>query len=496
MRLVASGNVFFLGMAATIFFFYYSIMLMFPRYMLADPDTLWHIRTGQWILDHMQVPTVDFYSHTARGKRWISTEWLSEIFYAIAYKIGEWRGVVILSAILCAAIIAILCLYLVRHLRFSIAIGWTVLTALAISPHFLARPHLFSYVLIPIWLVIVLDSYDRKNFSSSALALCALMILWANLHGSFTFGLALLYVFAGYSCCERLARRSYGQCRRTLYVVIAVTVCALITPYGIYSALLTLETTKLKFALRYINEWRSPDFQQNPIHLFLFVGLLAAMAGLGIRLRGPRLIAFGMVTILGLSYTRGLVLFFLLTPIILTRPLQTRSDWYCAVPPTGNRPEQTENTSDSVLLYLQNRIATIAAVFLAVAVLATAVSWRRINSGPPSTTAPKAAIDFVRRAGIMGNVFNSYAFGGYLIFSGIPTFIDGRIPPYTDNFVRKYFEALNLADIKDAFQMLDNYNIEWVVLRPAEHLAKALAENTLWNEVYSDKYSIVFVRRR
>ena len=96
----------------------------------------------------------------------------------------------------------------------------------------------------------------------------------------------------------------------------------------------------------------------------------------------------------------------------------------------------------------------------------------------------------------MGNVFNSYAFGGYLIFSGIPTFIDGRIPPYTDNFVRKYFDALNLADIKDAFQMLDNYNIGWVILRPTEHLAKALAENTLWNEVYSDKYSIVFVRRR
>ena len=96
----------------------------------------------------------------------------------------------------------------------------------------------------------------------------------------------------------------------------------------------------------------------------------------------------------------------------------------------------------------------------------------------------------------MGNVFNSYAFGGYLIFSGIPTFIDGRIPPYTDNFVRKYFEALNLADIKDAFQMLEYYNIGWVILRPTEHLAKALAENTLWNEVYSDKYSIVFVRRR
>src|SRR5262249_49414711 len=172
MRLITTGNAFFLGTAVTIFFFYYSIMLMFPRVLLADPDTLWHIRTGQWILEHMRFPTVDFYSHTAEGKRWISTEWLSEIFYAIAYKIGEWRGVVILSAGLCAAIVATLCLYLVRHLRFSIAIGWTVLTALAISPHFLARPHLFSYVLITIWLIILLDSYDREDFTSWTPTLC------------------------------------------------------------------------------------------------------------------------------------------------------------------------------------------------------------------------------------------------------------------------------------------------------------------------------------
>src|SRR5262245_27434671 len=85
-------------------FFSTTIMLIFSRTLFGDPDTLWHIRTGQWILDHAQFPTVDFYSYTAAVERWISTEWLSEIFYTIAYKIGEWHGVVILSALLCAAV--------------------------------------------------------------------------------------------------------------------------------------------------------------------------------------------------------------------------------------------------------------------------------------------------------------------------------------------------------------------------------------------------------
>src|SRR5262249_51884473 len=153
------------------------------------------IRTGQWILDHAQVPTVDFYSYTARGKPWIAFEWLSEIFYAIAYRTGGWRGVVILSAIGCAAIIVTLCLYLVRRLRFSIAIGWTALTAVAVSTHFLARPHIFSYFLLVIWIVILIDAYDNDDFSlKSWVTLASLMALWANLHASFTFGLALLYI--------------------------------------------------------------------------------------------------------------------------------------------------------------------------------------------------------------------------------------------------------------------------------------------------------------
>ena len=499
-RLIASSDAFYVSTAATVFFFYFSIMLMFPRTLLGDPDTLWHIRTGQWILDHAQVPTVDFYSYTAAGTRWISTEWLSEIFFALSFKIGEWRGVVILSALACAAIIAIICFYLVQNLRFSVAIGWTALTALAISPHFLARPHLFSYIVESIWVIKLLESYDRGDFRSSIPSFCILMVLWANLHPSFTFGLALLYVVVGYSCCEKLLRRDYLRCKDELFAVIAVTVCALLTPYGIFSALLTLQTMNMKFALQHVAEWRPPNFQQNRIHLFLIVGFLMAVTGLGVRLRGPRLIAYGMVLILGLSYTRGLMIFYLLTPIIFARPVAECATWFLAA--QGKHVQSSQATdswkaassSDPVLLYLQKRSIMIPAIFLAGAILVTAASWRQIGIGPPNSVAPKAAMDFVKKAGITGNVFNSYNFGGYLIFKGIPTFIDGRQPPYTDNFLREYFDTVRLADSKRAFQLLDQYKVEWVLLLPTDPLAKALAESDQWNDVYSDKYAVVLVR--
>jgi hypothetical protein len=130
-----------------------------------------------------------------------------------------------------------------------------------------------------------------------------------------------------------------------------------------------------------------------------------------------------------------------------------------------------------------------------VAILSTAFSWRIANSGPPGSVTPKAAIDFVRQNGISGNVFNSYDFGGYLIFSGIPTFVDGRVMPYTDDFLWRHAEAVNLIDINKAFQLLDNFKVTWTILHPMEPLAKALARSALWYEAYSDKYSVVFVRR-
>jgi hypothetical protein len=138
----------------------------------------------------------------------------------------------------------------------------------------------------------------------------------------------------------------------------------------------------------------------------------------------------------------------------------------------------------------------IPTIVFAGAILITAASWRLIGLGPPDSVAPREAIDFVEKTGIKGNVFNGYNFGGYLIFKGISTFVDGRQPPYTDEFLQEYFDTVGVADSEKAFQLLDRYNVKWVLLLPQERLAKALDDNDQWNKVYSDKYAVVFVRQQ
>jgi hypothetical protein len=133
---------------------------------------------------------------------------------------------------------------------------------------------------------------------------------------------------------------------------------------------------------------------------------------------------------------------------------------------------------------------------MAVAALITVSIWWRGDVGPPEAIAPKGAIDFVRRANIKGNVLNEYGFGGYLIFSGIPTFVDGRALLFGDAFLRRYFEAVGLVDIDSTFELLDEYKVTWVVLYPKAPLALALARSGVWDKAYSDKFSVVLVRHQ
>src|ERR1700730_6401631 len=70
----------------------YLLVLLTGDRLLIDPDTLWQVTVGQWIVDLRAVPVVDVYSFTMRGQPWISTQWLAQLMYAIVYGAAGWGG--------------------------------------------------------------------------------------------------------------------------------------------------------------------------------------------------------------------------------------------------------------------------------------------------------------------------------------------------------------------------------------------------------------------
>src|SRR4051812_26422860 len=52
---------------------------------LSDNSFFWHLRTGEYILDH-GIPHHDVFSYTAPGAKWVAQSWLAELTYALLYR--------------------------------------------------------------------------------------------------------------------------------------------------------------------------------------------------------------------------------------------------------------------------------------------------------------------------------------------------------------------------------------------------------------------------
>jgi hypothetical protein len=309
------------------------------------------------------------------------------------------------------------------------------------------------------------------------------MLFWVNVHGSFTFGLVVFYLFLCNAIWNSYIAQQPRVLRRLLFLLFGVTIAAVITPYGPIS---TLKTVKLMSdsALTTINEWRAPDFHDDPFHLVMIVGVFAILAYFGIKLRGPKLLTLLLVTVFALEHNRGLVLFALVAPLVLIHPLSTNIPW------AGVQGELV----DPVVKFAKERTGVIAIVCGLLVVIVGVSTWTiGPTIQPPQRFKPEQAIAAVRLAGIKGNVLNSHGFGGFLIFEGIPTFVDGRVELYGNQFLQRYFDAMNLADPKEAAQILKQYDIHWALLQPKEPIAFMLKTDG-WTQLYDDQSVIVLAK--
>src|SRR5580704_17424585 len=139
----------------------YALFLLAGNRLLIDPDTMWQVTIGQWILDHRAVPETDVYSFTMRGQPWISTQWLAQVTYAKVYAWFGWSGPVVLAAAASAATFALLARYLVRGLSESAALAFVVVALVLTAPHLLARPHVLALPIMVAWIGELIAAADR-----------------------------------------------------------------------------------------------------------------------------------------------------------------------------------------------------------------------------------------------------------------------------------------------------------------------------------------------
>ena len=468
-----------------------------PR-LLADCDTGYHVAAGQYMLVERSVPQHDIFSWHEPAPRWIAFEWLSQVAIALGHRWHGLDGVVGLAALLLALTFA----GLYRLLRRPGGNAWVALAVLLLTVatsalHWLARPHLFSLLLVVLWLDLL--ERHRAGGKSPLVLLPLSMLLWVNLHAGFIFGLALGATYLVGALVRHLATPVAGRDRtRAALGALGIAgaaclVATLFNPNGVQALLHPLALLGATFTLDHITEFRSPDFHALAIApfaltLLLLVGLLARSDRKPDVEQVLQLLLFGY---LALSAQRHIPLFALIAAPVLASQLEGllgrwREHWLvCWL-------EQRSRALVEIDATARGHLWCVAAVAVAVFV----VDSGRLGYQFDKETKPVAAANFLRATPIAGRLFNEYEFGDYLIYSNWPgqrVFIDGRADMYGDQLLQDYYVVKRLQPGWQA--VLDRYDIDWILFDTDSALVRALHRDRGWQLVHADGVASIFVRR-
>jgi hypothetical protein len=403
---------------------------------MRNADLWWHLASGRWIVEHGAVPRVDPFSFSAHGQRWLNTEWLGDVLFQL------WTAAAGLESLVYWLWGILLLTYLLLFLLCT-RLGATALTSFlgaslavaASAPFFEMRPHLYSLLLavVLLWLLLL-----RRRLWPG---LPVLFVVWANLHPSFVFGLA---VVAAALLIRILAnayrRRQVGagvlgvlaEHRGDMVVAAMCGLATLINPSGLEAHLYPLRYAPgAASPFRELKEWL-PPFSPEGVISPLFPGLIALFLVaclVLIRTAGRRvvepetrwtIVALGGITLfMALSSGRFIPLFAILAclPIALLR----RND------PQALRgaPRRGRGAGAAVRVALPLLLTASCLVML----LRYPLGRRAFAHLTSLETFPVETFDFIGTNRLSGRVFAYFGWGGYVQYrtrGRMQVYIDGR----------------------------------------------------------------------
>ncbi len=449
---------------------------------IPSADMWWHLSTGRYILQNHAVPHTDPFSATIAGKPWTVHEWLSGVIFYFAYSMIGSAGLLLLTAFVLT--LSFWFAYersggplLARIL--SLALGvW------AASAIFSVRPQIFSYLLAAVFLF-VLNRYFQNGSYRLLMLLPLLTILWVNLHGGYILGLALILLFAAGAVADWLAGQANAVLtkRRVVWLLLACVACLIVVPlnpngFALYTY--PIETLKAWGAQTDIMEWRSPDF-----HLAIFrpFAALLLLTGAVLALSPKRPRPSQVLILIFFSYAalysmRNLPFF-----VLVAFPLLAEY----AFLPAWKLP---------ALRFGLQRALQASAVLLAAVVCANVVSDHiAAELDREQSRFPARAASFLDAQKLPAPLFNSYDFGGYLIWRLYPryrVYIDGRTDLYGHAFLDNFIQVYNVNT--DPRVALNHDGIRTVLVETRSNLAAFLRTQSEWKRVYEDPVAVIFSR--
>ena len=471
-------------------------------YPIRPHDFWWHIAVGREILDTREIPALDVYSFTMPGQPYPSYNmfWLAEVSLYLVYRLGGPALVIFLHSLLLTAAYGFLLWIGWRVTRsWRIAAIVTLFAILLGITNWNVRTQTITFLIGALYLLAIY-SYRLKPHFAWLIVFPVGMVVWANSHGSFIIGFAVLGIWLAdelwrYLLARIRKDRSYswkGLLPPVIALILALLAC-LLNPRGvfIYQYVQTLSTDPT--VQNRVPEWAPPSFDTFYGALFLS-GLLLIAILLAVSPRRPdffQLASFLFFSLLGLKTSRGIIWFGLATAPILADQLAALAASFTR---QGPRPERRRGSApvNALLLFLLVTIAVLSLPWFK-----QALPFPGVKSGLVSAETPVQATQFLLNEKLPGELFHDMGYGSYLIWAAYPAyrvFVDPRIEFYSPEVWRDYVVIVNALPGWEQF--LERYQVQTLLLSLAEQpeLIAAAEASSHWRQVYRDGTAVIFVK--
>jgi len=410
---------------------------------LSDTDMWWHLATGRETLGTGFVRR-DIFSWTVSGSSITTDQWLGQVALWLSYAWLGWKGVAMARVALAVALITLVVLAAARAATRPLAILLATIPALLLTRAVIVdRPELMGFVLFAALLVLLRDAQTRER-ASGLVAIVALIFVWTNVHGSFALGVGLVVI----ACLEAAMREPR---RRAAYAMLAVASLAvtLLNPAGL--GVWTAPGSHLLSPPRDIQEWNVVDVRSALGATYVAVlALFVASALLGPRVARRELAILVPVALISLTAARQAPLLAIAAAPLFAERAQAILDRVSRAAAAARMPRALA-------------IAVPSALILVALVMTPAETDDRAY--------PVAALASIP---LGDRTLARYEWGGWLIWSGVPVFVDGRLTPYANGVLDDYRRIVAAAPGWE--EAIARHGVRMLLVAPTDAVATRARE--------------------
>jgi hypothetical protein len=456
------------------------------KFWVLDLDVWWHLRVGEWIVQHHALPHAGLFSRTAANRPWIAYSWGYEV---LLWRVYAWFGVMGIGIFETLMTLAVAYAVYGMARRLSGHFWLSCLLAAGACSGFLIPAYALrccSMVLFTITLTLILEA-NRSGRVQLLYWLPPIFLLWSNLHIQFIYGIAVLGLFVAVNLLQRLAR-SLGFAPGFLLpptlpalplaaILAACLLATCIGPYSFHLYQVIYSYSKAKVAYALVSELQPPDFSHYSHYAELFLAAAAFVA-------------------VGLRKEVDLFKLMLLAVASAVAFRTVRDGWFICIPAAAciadsSAPEASREPAET----LSENLVVAAIVVMALWLLASGMDFT--PSGLDRALrrqVPIGAVKFLRENPHPGPLYNTFDWGSFLIWSmpDYPVAIDGRTDLYGDEMDERFTLTARGVSYGD-----DPYLNEsrLVLLQQKNILVKFLTADPRYELIYQDGVAVVFARR-